>query len=472
MKKSSKKRIKKSPKKRMKKTSKKSVPFIIPSILITLAIFVFFQFSETKDNNFLMRIFQKYLGKNESKRESFIILGKRGNLVVDAKIEDDKELNEETDLIESSSYLTKMVDEKPTKIEKSDSEVLKIFSLNDEIASQGECNPCEEEMLKKSYIQGEGICRYDLPMGYNAPGRIDICKGRCFITADFIYWESLADQLDLGTVNITAPLPQKFEIIKFNTSYQPGFKVGVGTRFKTDDWDLYSQYTRLHEKESTSYNPANKLGNFLTSWFQTDPGSFDLSQITSNIVASWKVDLDKVDLELGRSYYLGSKLIAKPIISLSYHSIDQSYALSLTEGTTVQRVSVKNDSWSLGPRFGFSTSWFMYKGFNLFGSIYLSLMFAENQISGSGNEDLISYRVTKVDKHILRDVEEFVIGLGWGSYFTNDRWHFNISLAYEAQRYSHTNYMSYVSQMNSETNEVKPGDLYMHGMTISTRFDF
>ncbi|NGX40421.1 MAG: hypothetical protein KR126chlam4_00243 [Candidatus Anoxychlamydiales bacterium] len=334
------------------------------------------------------------------------------------------------------------------------------------------CDYSVGESENQNYIQDEQICRDDLPVGYNAPGRINICGGiKSFITADFIYFEEFSDQLDLGTVNITSPTPQEFEILKFKTDYQPGFKVGVGTYFKRNDWDLFAQYTRLHKTKNTLFDPSSKTGTFNTSWFHTNVSQFTLSTITTDIKSTWKIDLDKIDLELGKSYYLGKNLIARPFISLSGHRLDQRYDLSLTT-TQLYSSSSKNDSWSIGPRIGFSTNWILYKRFNFFGHVALSLLFAENEISGSGDENLVTYNVKKVDENTLRNVEEFKLGFGWGSYFTHDKWHFNLSAAYEAQRYSHTNYMSYASQINLEANEVKPGDLFLHGLTASARFDF
>ncbi len=311
-----------------------------------------------------------------------------------------------------------------------------------------------------------------LKAGYNASARINICGGiKSFITVDFIYWELLADQLDLGTINITSPSPQEFKVLKFKTVYHPGFKVGVGTYFKKDDWDLFVQYTRLNKTETTFFNPANKTGTFYTAWFLTSVGSFNLSNISTDIKAVWKMDLDKIDIELGRSYYLSKWLIVRPFISLSSHILDQRYELSLTTNQLYSSLT-KNDSWSIGPRFGISTNWILYKGFKLFGYGALSLLFAENEIKGSGEENLIIYNVEKVDKYILRDVQELKLGIGWESYFTHDKWHIDITAAYEAQRYSHTNYMSYISQINTEGNEIKSGDLYVHGLTLSARFDF
>jgi len=381
------------------------------------------------------------------------------------------------DVIEIESFVEKsedIISEKaPEKLVTNESRNLQVgYCSKCQVQESPECNPCKDESFSLSYIQGEQICKNDLPIGYNAPGSIAICGGiKSFIVGEFIYWDQVSDQLDIGTINITNTTPQEFEILKFKSDSQMGFKVGVGTYFKRDYWDLFAQYTRLHKTENTIFDPSSKTGTFNTSWFYTNTNQFTLSTITTDIKSTWKIDLDKIDLELGRSYYLGNSLILRPFASLSGHSIDQKYDLSLTT-TQLYSSSTKNDSWSIGPRFGLSTNWFLYKGFNLFGYIAFSLLYAENKISGLGDENQVGYVLKKINRHILRDVEEFKLGFAWGSYFTHNKWHFNLSLAYEAQRYSHTNYMSSSSQINLEANEIKPGDLFLQGLSAAARFDF
>ncbi|HEU64208.1 MAG: hypothetical protein KR126chlam4_00240 [Candidatus Anoxychlamydiales bacterium] len=337
------------------------------------------------------------------------------------------------------------------------------------------CDPCATDPQTKAYDQGYGICENDLPKAYSAPGRIDVCGGiDAFVTGSFIYWEPLGDQLDLGTARFASLTPVELDLVKFKTNYEPGFKVGLGFNLNHDNWDLFAQYTRLHETETTRYTPRTRDSNdsIISSWFILDPLPAFFSDISGDIVAVWKTELDKIDLELARSYYLGAKLIARPFIGGSVHWLDQRYDLSLTESSVLQESSTKNDSWALGPRFGLGSSYLIYKGFRIFGYGAISLLFSENEISGVGNEDSAAYILNKVDKYILRDVEELMIGLGWGSYFTRKKWHMDLSVAYEAQRYARTNYMSYIAQLNLEANEVKAGDFYLHGLTVTARFDF
>ncbi|KKK94974.1 hypothetical protein LCGC14_2677460, partial [marine sediment metagenome] len=340
-----------------------------------------------------------------------------------------------------------------------------------------DCDPCYEKSRNKPYEQGYEICEGALPKAYNAPARIDICDGiDAYATASFIYWEILGDQLDLGVTRTTSDTPDSIKVIKFTTDYEPGFKVGLGTHFGHDDWHLYAQYTRLHETESTTWKPTvGAVGTFQSIWDFIDSSitSHNFTDIPLGVKSTWKMELDKIDLELGRAFYVGTNLITTPFIGFSGHWMDQSYRKNLTDDAYgVYNSFVKNDSWAIGPRFGLETKWIFYEGFRLFGYGAFSLMFSENDMSGNSTEANIQYNVDKVEKNILRDVEELVIGLAWGSYFTSDKWHMDLSVAYEAQRYSHTNYMSLYAHEALGTIQVKPGDTFLHGLTVAARFDF
>ncbi|NGX63469.1 MAG: hypothetical protein KR126chlam6_00881 [Candidatus Anoxychlamydiales bacterium] len=344
------------------------------------------------------------------------------------------------------------------------------------------CMPCEESE-QKAYKQGYAICENDLPKAYNAPARIDLCSNvDAYLTGSFIYFEVILDQIDLGITHFNTVTPNEFEIVKFSTSYEPGFKIGAGSHLPFDDWDLYAQYTRLHDTQNTIYDPNGKLGIFYTSWFitgSTNPNGYNLSEINSNIRAFLTFDFDKIDFEIARSFYVGKSLTLRPFIGGGGHFFDQIYGLDFTYQSSLREMAIKNHSWAIGPRFGISSNWFFYKCFRLFGYGAASLLFAENKISGSGNETGLPFSVLKGEKDILRDVEEFMLGLSWGSYFTNDTWHFDLSVAYEAQRYSNTNYMSKTAQMlnvdsngDISSNLVNPGSTFLHGLTVTARFDF
>lgn len=351
-----------------------------------------------------------------------------------------------------------------------------------------ECDPCYEASQNKPYDQGYEICEGTLPKAYNAPGRIDICDGvDAYVTGSFIYWEALGDQLDLGIFHIATLTPNEYRVVKFSTEYEPGFKVGLGTHFEHDDWDLYAEYTRIHMSKGTSATPPtiSSSDNFYLSWLVFDdlsPNTYTLNNITGNIDATWSKNLDKFDLELGRSYYLGRKLIARPYVGGSAHWLDQSYTIAFTYISMPRTATYKNDSWAVGIRPGLNLQWIFVGGFRAFSNAAFNLMYAQNKVDGTGTINLTDQTFLRYKKHIVRDVEELVLGLAWGSYFCDDKWHMDFSVAYETQRYSHVNYMTkyaqmlepdtQVSQVDYSSNLVKPGDIYFHGLTVTARFDF
>ena len=344
-----------------------------------------------------------------------------------------------------------------------------------------DCDPCYEKSRNKPYEQGYEICEGALPKAYNAPARIDICDGiDAYVTASFIYWKPLGDQLDLGVAITVTDTPDTIKAIKLTTGYEAGFKIGLGTHFSHDDWHLFAQYTRLNGTNSSSFVPTvGATGIFYTSWYLQDisnASAFSFTDIPLGVKGSWKVEIDKIDLELGRAFYVGTNLITTPFVGASGHWMDQNYRLTLTDNQTsgggLYDVFYKNKSWAIGPRFGLETKWIFYEGFRLFGYGAFALMYSENDMSGNSTEADTAYTTTKVEEINLRDVEELQIGLGWGSYFTSDKWHMDLSVAYEVQRYSHTNYMSYYSQLALGALEVNPGDTYFQGLTLTARFDF
>ncbi len=353
------------------------------------------------------------------------------------------------------------------------------------------CKPCKENCLP--YDQGYDICEGDMPQAYNATGRIDICKGvDLFITASFIYWQALGDQLDLGIIRLGTLEPEEYQIIRLKTDFKPGFKVGLGYNLNHDNWDLYTQYTRYHGSNSTSFDPneSSNQDTFQTIYFLAGFNGYIFENINGNIVGKWVTDLDKIDLELARSYYVGTNLIFRPFFGASFHLMDEKYDFNFTYQNIPFFASFSTDSWASGPRFGLKAKWLFCKGFSFFGYGIYNLLFCSNKTTGSGSENegsgttpptvsILNYKLNKDKQNILRDVVEVAVGFAWGSYFCEKAFHFDCEISYEAQKYSHTNYMSraaqektVVSNASIATNQVKPGDTFLHGLTLTFRFDF
>jgi hypothetical protein len=66
---------------------------------------------------------------------------------------------------------------------------------------------------------------------------------------------------------------------------------------------------------------------------------------------------------------------------------------------------------------------------------------------------------------------ELGLGLGWGSYFAHNTWHFDLAATYDFHVFWGENVMRAFRDLVSNV-EGTPGNLFMHGLTLTTRFDF
>jgi len=380
--------------------------------------------------------------------------------------------------------------------------VLFLYGRKQDVSSSLEKEPLEKMPKEQQMVseKNENSSSDDFQMqtlGYNddrvndcckSIGKIDLCNSKnTFITASFIYWEPLSDQIDLGIVDFSRTLPRDYKIVKFSTHYAPGFKVGVGYNFKCD-WDMYAKYTRLHSNQSTTFNPSPLISTnyFHTPWLPTETSAVGglayRFPYLSPVKANWNMHLDKIDLEFGNTLY-NKKLVARASFGPSFNVVNERYKMHFVYDNTPRETNIKNDSWALGPRLGIDLEWNFYKNFKMFTNADLNLLFASNEVSGKGIINAFAvdtqYKFNKYKKYILRDIEELSLGFKWGSYFASDRWHIDFSAAYEVQRYANVNYMSKYAQMrtidninNVSVNQIKPGDTYLHGLTLSTKIDF
>jgi len=65
----------------------------------------------------------------------------------------------------------------------------------------------------------------------------------------------------------------------------------------------------------------------------------------------------------------------------------------------------------------------------------------------------------------LRPITESFLGLGWGSYFSDNSFHLDLSAGYNFNTYWSWNVANVTYGQNA-------GNLYLQGMNIQARFDF
>lgn len=344
-------------------------------------------------------------------------------------------------------------------------------------AQQDRCKP------QKSFEQGHELVQTQMMAGYNAPARIDV-RGSwdVYASADFIYWYVTEDNLELGINYSQGPATATTvgNVVNADFSYKPGFKVGLGMNFDHDNWDACLGYTWLHGSIGTS---ATATQNPTASLLPIH-ASPDIIEGTGNAMNSgsnnWRYKFDFLDGEMARAYYVGTRLSFRPYFGVRAAWIRQRYVENFsTTDSSIAYTSWQNTaSWAVGPRVGVNTNWMLGCGFRMIGNATGDLLFTrycakatENRLAAGVIEESNS-----LDQHginTLRPHAGLDFGFGWGTYFDNNNWHFDLAATYGFQAFWDQNmFRQFVDGTAVATSFAPNGNLFIHGLDVAIRFDF
>jgi hypothetical protein len=321
--------------------------------------------------------------------------------------------------------------------------------------------------------------------GYNSPARLDV-KGAWdfYLTASFIYWIAGASDyfvcehrqfLPYGSTQHNDNFVE--EMMDSHFGYHPGFKVGLGMNSDRDDWSLYAEYTWLRNSDTHTWtvnyvDPAEIEDNYLYIPLPENTVSgYDLDLVKNNR----KYHYNMLDVELSRPYYVGTKLIFQPFVGVEGGWIKEKNHRKQRGGKSnrngITYMNSETKSWLVGPRVGIDTSWLLGEGVRFFVNTALSVFYQDFDTDlkffpvNVENEDIWTkkYEERAINAHI-----ETALGFGWGTYFSNDEWHFDLSAGYEF----HLLTDQYFLHDNGAGQYLTAKDHYLHGLTVTARFDF
>ncbi|MEI6243176.1 MAG: Lpg1974 family pore-forming outer membrane protein [Chlamydiota bacterium] len=327
----------------------------------------------------------------------------------------------------------------------------------------------QESVVKTTPIErGYALPDHSLPAGYNSYGRIDTRDSYgFFLHGSFLYWFAKEKGLDVAQFHPTDANTATGRILQPKGEYKCGFDAGFGFNFDYDHWTLDFNYTRLHSTESVSSGKPDN-GTLIPHWLIQSS-----SEIT-HVSAKWRLALDLLDLQLSRAYYQGTHLIFIPFYGLRGGWIDQKYNAKYTLVSVVPSKH-KTNSWIIGPRIGTEAKWLLDAGFRFYGKGAVSLFF---QRFNRNLEEMnlttpssIEYKV-KNQQNFIQPNAELTLGLGYGTYFCNGGYHFDISAGYTFQIFWNQNMMRALKDSYDTHIDGNAGDLVIHGLIASLRFDF
>jgi hypothetical protein len=245
-----------------------------------------------------------------------------------------------------------------------------LLSASSLSAAVGACRPIN------SFEQGHELKQSQMAAAYNAPARIDV-RGSwdVYFTGSYIYWQPSEENLELGISNASAAvaLPVNGNVVDMNFKYKSGFQVALGIFSDLNNWDALAQYTWLTGRHSSRANGPQD-GGLIPFWGH--PANKETSVASGK--SRWRLNIDFLDLNLGLSCYVGTRLTFRPFFGARAAWIDQKYKATYTPGgTAVVPYQIRNTttSWGLGPEVGLDTSWLLGWGIRFIGKAEADLLF-------------------------------------------------------------------------------------------------
>lgn len=348
------------------------------------------------------------------------------------------------------------------------------------IKSQKSCEPCK-------------TCCTEVPKtlepcksAYNGPARIDpACGLKAWVTGSFLYWQPREKGLDFG-LNVKEDRSNDNNIennkrISLDFDYHPGFKVGAGISMSRDDWTIYLEYTKFKTNHSTIYDLGNSFNiiddatnSLISNWFN-DEGPYVYLKL------KWHLDYNMFDLDLGRPFYLGKKLIIKPHFGLRGGWINQKVnnlgGFFVNLGPETEHVrNNKSESWLIGPRVGLNTEWFLFGNFKAFGNVSGALTYQSFKTSLL-ESPAIPFNTSVSAKDKLKCINpnvEFGLGLGYGNYFGNNEWYYDLTIGYDFYCFWNQNIIRNFNEYTliDAHKEACSDNLVLQGLTVTARLDF
>lgn len=348
-----------------------------------------------------------------------------------------------------------------------------------------------QEQNELPFKQGDQRLSQGISPSYNFPAGIKLKEGYdVLLTASYLYWYSGEGGLDLATsvaylsdTNTVIPSSKTGSIIFQDFDYASGFKVGLGGRCCSDGWIVRADYTRFHH-ESTSSASAPSAGNgaralYFTDWFiQVSPQGQGIA--SSKLSSKWDLKLDWLDLVVERPYYLARRGTITPFFGLRSSWIKQALdvkakdALNVSPGSTLSSNN-HSSSWGIGPRAGLEGRFLLGWGFRAQGELGGSLLYthystvSHTEESFTGGSD-ISYAMHSVN--CVRPMIEAGLGLGWGMYLWDQRFHIDFSATYDFNYFWSQNMIRVLNDLEIIGTNAAANDLYLHGLTLTGAFHF
>jgi len=305
-----------------------------------------------------------------------------------------------------------------------------------------------------------------------------------FVTGDFLYWRASISVIPYAYEIVKADFPTasiKGNWIRIDYDWEPGFRAGIGWNTPYDGWDVYLNWTHIHNRSHDHIDGKFTDGGFgVASGYNVIGGGTVLGLPSAK--ATWKFRYNTLDLDLGSAFYLKRTFSIHPHIGVRAGWLDQDLDAryegghaSPFPGPQFQGPLTFNgdtDFWGIGPRIGLDTNWRFGHGFSLYGNVATALLYGKVTSRSLQKATLVAtgeLLVTEDNRDSFKDLKptlQLAMGAAWGTCFYHDKMFFGLSLGWE------TNYWWDQNDINGTHDLFYNGAITLEGLTLSAKLDF
>jgi hypothetical protein len=281
-----------------------------------------------------------------------------------------------------------------------------------------------------------------------------------------IYFQAKEKELEIAQV-----VPQNTDNHNYATSqltfkFKSGLKVGLGSTFKNNKWDLYLEYLRYYSTNASKFYIPTWASYFYDFWTN--------SQNSSYMQAMWKLECDLFNFDIGQICSYKNKILFKPFIGLKSGVINQKLDIRVLDIPFQNMTDAKyiSKSWVLGPRIGLNNKFILSKRIDIRFNASLNLLYQVFDVNAYlANRIHPSSIVSSKEKFsCISPNFDLLFGLGDGFYFKKQNYHFDMLAAYEIQYYFYQNFLRKIRADNY--GPISASDLILHGLNLSIKLDF
>lgn len=301
-----------------------------------------------------------------------------------------------------------------------------------------------------------------------------------FVTADLLYWQAHEDGLPLFVQNNNFNNNLNHAKAKgLHWDWDFGCRVGLGYNMGHDGWDLSATWLHFN----TDANRHKKVHSGKVEWatlsHSAESGPYQKTR------AHWAMNLNQIDLDMGREFYVSKWLTLRPHVGLRSAWVHQHLnvhynRLSNGAGSFISgiddHIKMETDFWGIGLESGIDTQWGLGGGWSIYGDAGFAFLYGFHE---PDRKDVLSHGVkfSFVDMdwsfRTTRAIADLGLGLRFDSWTNDERVHFRIQAGWEHHIYFSQNQFVRFTDGTAICNFIgNQGDLTLQGWTLSARLDF